>query len=247
MIQIRFTPLAICLIFLQNTSFAASITNQNLQKQIDYIESSSTTQKHIEAIDDQTQLQREITRNLDHEIRLQTRYEQQLHKQLLQLKGVVDELDQEMDNIRQTKVNLYPLLERMTNTLQALVKADLPFDKQRRLERITQINSDLDNPQLSDAEKLERILIAYQTEIQYGTQVKSWFGRLSPIQEVQYLRVGRLGYYYLSLDASKAGVWHSKEQRWVILTNNETEQLRQAIIALNGGSAYPLLTLPKAL
>lgn len=246
MIQFRFTTLVICSILLQNTSFAESITNQKIQQQSNYIESSSDTQKQVEAINDQTQLLREVTRNLDHEMRLQTRYQDQLIKQLKQLQSALDLLEHEMDNLRLTKVNLYPLLEQMTSTLESLVRADLPFDRKQRLERVTQIHSDLNNPQLSDAEKLERILIAYQAEIQYGTQVESWFGRLTPVQEVQFLRVGRLGYYYSSLDASTAGVWHSTDQQWVTLASNEIVQVEQALIALNNRNTYPVLTLPKA-
>ena len=246
MIPFRFIPLVIFLISLQNTSFAESTTSHKIQKQTGYIESSSTIQKHVEAIDDQTQLQREITRNLDHEIRLQTRYQSQLHRQLEQLESVVDELESEMSNIRQTKVNLYPLLEKMVTTLEDLVRTDLPFDKRQRLERVKRLNLDLDNPQMSEAEKLERILIAYQTEIQYGTQVKTWFGRLTPTQEVQFIRVGRLGYYYLSLDTLTAGMWLAADQKWGTLGADETAQIEQALITLNDGGTYPVITLPKA-
>lgn len=83
--------------------------------------------KKVEIIDDQTQLQREVVRNLDHEIRLQSRYQQQLTKQLQQLENAIQNLDGKMENIRQTKVNLYPLLEQMTTTLKELVLADIPL------------------------------------------------------------------------------------------------------------------------
>ncbi|KAB0303416.1 DUF3450 domain-containing protein [Vibrio fortis] len=246
MIQLRFTLLAICSFCLQNNVFAESITNQKIQEQVGHIESTSAIQARIESIDDQAQLQRETARSLDHEIRLQSRYQAQLTNQLIQLQNVINGLDVEMDNIRQTKVSLYPLLEQMTETLTELVLADLPFDRQTRLKRINQLNDNLLDPQLSDAEKLERILIAYQTEIQFGTEVKTWFGRLTADQEVQYLRVGRLGYYYLSLDSSLAGVWRPKQQVWATLSSEQTKQVNQAITALNSGNTYPLLTLPKA-
>ncbi|EPO0043778.1 hypothetical protein ACT5DU_005182, partial [Vibrio harveyi] len=74
MIQPRFTPLAILSLCLQNTAFAESNTIQHLQEQVGNIELSSSEQKKVESIDDQTQLQREVVRNLDHEIRLQSRY-----------------------------------------------------------------------------------------------------------------------------------------------------------------------------
>ncbi|EPP5330942.1 DUF3450 family protein [Vibrio harveyi] len=246
MIQPRFTPLAILSLCLQNTVFAESNTIQHLQEQVGNIELSSSEQKKVEIIDDQTQLQREVVRNLDHEIRLQSRYQQQLTKQLQQLENAIQNLDGKMENIRQTKVNLYPLLEQMTTTLKELVLADIPFDRDSRLERVQQLTSELDNPQLTDAEKLERTLIAYQIEIQYGSQVKAWFGRLTPNQEVQYLRVGRLGYYYLSLDAATAGIWQSESQQWMTLSVDETKQVERALTAFNSGMTYPVLTLPKA-
>ena len=114
MIKPRFTPLAILSLCLQNTAFAESNTIQHLQEQVGNIELSSSEQKKVEIIDDQTQLQREVVRNLDYEIRLQSRYQQQLTKQLQQLENAIQNLDGKMENIRQTKVNLYPLLEQMT-------------------------------------------------------------------------------------------------------------------------------------
>ncbi|ASG06202.1 hypothetical protein CEQ50_00765 [Vibrio anguillarum] len=245
MIQRRFTLLVICFFCLQSLAFAALNTVQNLQRQVGNIELSSSEQKKLEIIDDQAQLQREVIRNLDHEIRLQARYQQQLTKQFQQLENAIEHLDDKMENIRQTKVNLYPLLEQMTKTLEELVLADIPFDRDSRLERVQQLALDLDNPQLSDAEKLERILVAYQTEIQYGSQVKAWFGRLTANQEVQYLRVGRLGYYYLALNGATAGVWHSEGQQWVTLSMDETKLVKQALTLFNSRMTYPVLTLPK--
>ena len=162
---------------LQNRSFAAINSDGLIESEIDILSQGITTQLKIESLDDTLQQMNGEARQLSHEIRLQSKYHQQLENQLVQLQKSFIELDNELDSIRQIKINLQPLLLEMFNGLQDLVNADLPFQIQKRKQRLDSLHEMLMNSALSDAHKLERLLIAYQTEISFGNRVSVWQDR----------------------------------------------------------------------
>ena len=231
---------------LQNRSFAAINSDGLIESEIDILSQGITTQLKIESLDDTLQQMNGEARQLSHEIRLQSKYHQQLENQLVQLQKSFIELDNELDSIRQIKINLQPLLLEMFNGLQDLVNADLPFQIQKRKQRLDNLHEMLMNSALSDAHKLERLLIAYQTEISFGNRVSVWQDRLNEKQEVIFLSVGRIGYYYLSLDGSMGAVW-KENLGWKHLNKPQTKQLSLAITKAKNTVTPSLLTIPKAI
>lgn len=231
---------------LQNRSFAAINSEVVIGSEIDILSQGITTQLKIESLDDNLQKMSDEARQLSHEIRLQSKYQQQLKNQLAQLQQSFTELDDELDSIRKIKINLQPLLLEMFNGLQDLVHADLPFQIQKRKQRLDSLHETLMNSALSDAHKLERLLIAYQTEISFGNRVSVWQDRLNEKQEVIFLSVGRIGYYYLSLDGSMGAVW-KENLGWKHLNKPQTKQLSLAITKAKNTVTPSLLTIPKAI
>lgn len=231
---------------LQNRSFAAINSKEVVGREIETLSQGIATQVTIESLDDTLQQMNGEARQLSHEIRLQSKYHQQLENQLAQLQRSFIELDDELDSIRQIKINLQPLLLEMFNGLQDLVNADLPFQIQKRKQRLDSLHEMLMNSALSDAHKLERLLIAYQTEISFGNRVSVWQDRLNEKQEVIFLSVGRIGYYYLSLDGSMGAVW-KENLGWKHLNKPQTKQLSLAIAKAKNTVTPSLLTIPKAI
>lgn len=231
---------------LQNRSFAAINSKEIINREVGTLSQGIATQVTIESLDDTLQQMNGEARQLSHEIRLQSKYHQQLENQLAQLQRSFIELDNELDSIRKIKINLQPLLLEMFNGLQDLVNADLPFQIQKRKQRLDNLHEMLMNSALSDVHKLERLLIAYQTEIAFGNRVSVWQERLNEKQEVIFLSVGRIGYYYLSLDGSMGGVWKDN-LGWQNLNKSQTKQLALAITKAKNTVTPSLLTIPKAI
>lgn len=241
-----YLALIICFFVLPKETLAAPNSTQALNREAERVSLNASTQEKVEIIDDQILQAKEQARTLEHDIRLQSKYQERLTKQLAQLSLAFDDLESELNKVRQIKVRLSPLLDDMLNGLRELIAADLPFHLDQRLERVNQLQIALENPTLNQAQKLESILIAYQTEIGYGNRVESWQGRLDNTQEVTFLSVGRIGYYYLTLDHSSSAVWQLGKG-WVSLSEQQTRELSTAVTQTNNGQAPSIITVPKAI
>ncbi len=65
-------------------------------------------------------------------------------------------------------------------------------------------------------------------------------------QTVEFLRVGRLALYYLSLDELKAALWSQEDKQWIDVTDlpSSVRQLKTAIRVAKEQQAPELLVLP---
>nr|WP_284732752.1 DUF3450 domain-containing protein [Larsenimonas rhizosphaerae] len=140
-------------------------------------------------------------------------------------------------------------LASLTHRLRAMVAADLPFRHDERLARLDSLDSMLGSASMSDGQKLKRILSVWRSEIDYGSTLDSWRGKLDGAdkteRQVQFVRLGRVGYYYLSLDGDEGGVWQGKG--WQPLDHEALSSLRHAVRMAHDQQAPELLTLPLSL
>jgi|GEM_PF-3149716 len=241
---VKFKLLVICSVVVFSLQIKAEVkTDDLIKEELQSLSAAVKSQSQVESADDQIQKLLEEHRQLGHEIKLQTKYRQQLTFQVEQLAKALVELDREMDSVRQTKIRLLPLLDEMYLGLEALIEQDLPFLVRERSLRLALLKEKLADPNATQAQKLNQLLDAYQVEIAYGHSVETWLGRLSPTQEVSFLRVGRIGYYYLSLDTKTAGMWQRGEG-WQTLSGQQAVLLKQAISAANSNHSPALLMVP---
>ena len=61
---------------------------------------------------------------------------------------------------------------------------------------------------------------------------------------MDFLRLGRLGLYYLTLDESEAGYWDKREQRWQVLDDSYRSAILQGLRIAKKQAAPDLLQLP---
>lgn len=236
--------LVICTFALFSAQMRAEVkTDDVIKEELQSLSATVESQRRVESLDKQVQQYTEDRRQLGYELRLQSKYQQQLAFQVRHLESALVELDDEMDNIRKTKIRLLPLLADMHQGLEALVQQDLPFLLQERSLRLSLLKEKLADPTVTSAQKLNKLIEAYQVEIGYGYSVETWQGRLSPTQEVDFLRVGRVGYYYLSLDA-KAGAQWINGAGWQTLNDQQLAQIKRSIDAVNVSYSPSLLRIP---
>ena len=223
---------------------AKSKSDQLLQESATHIGNIESQQVTITQLDSRLQSLRDDARSVEHDIRLQQRYQSELEKQINDLNIAYQSLDGELDNIRHTRLNLRPLMEDMATTLKRLVELDLPFRRATRITKIEQLMNKLDDPTINDAEKLEHIFLAYQAELSLSYQVKTWQGRVSNDQQVTFLRIGRLSYYYLNLEGSNGAQW-VKDSGWQPLSSKEIILVTNAINQLNKSTNNSILVVPR--
>jgi hypothetical protein len=88
--------------------------------------------------------------------------------------------------------------------------------------------------EVNDAEKFRRLLEAYQAENGYGKTVSAYQGEITlddkETRTVDFLRVGRIGLYYQTLDGRQSGLWNAGARRWDSLPAEYNAMLRKGIV-----------------
>ncbi|OLQ94701.1 hypothetical protein BIY21_08255 [Vibrio ponticus] len=204
------------------------------------LKASQQAQKKVEALDDQTLAIVEQYRQVLREQQLADKYNQLLNKQIDQLEAALAEIEAKQTQLRATRMMLGPLLEEMVESLALLVQADAPFLLPERQARVANLKRLLVDASLSEGEKVLSVLDAYQVELSYGYTTESWQGRVDGAL-VNFVRVGRLGFYYFTPDEKQAAVW---QQGWQPLSVDWIEALKQAAEVASGQQLPSLLTLP---
>jgi len=150
-------------------------------------------------------------------------------------------------------------LRQMVEQLRAMIEADMPFLRDERLARVDDLEQMLTSNEASQADKLQRIFAVWRTELDYGREMDQWSGPLDGAQseaasqgsqmarEVDYLRVGRTGWYYVTPDDQAGGVWSVANGEWEALDGDQVDEVRRGIHIAQDQGAPALLHLPASL
>ncbi|GHC20665.1 DUF3450 family protein [Aidingimonas halophila] len=141
-----------------------------------------------------------------------------------------------------------PLMMETVNSvrsLEAFIEDDMPFLNDERQARVNELEHQLETTGVTPA-LYERLLSAWRSELDYGREMDSWRGLLvgDDRREVEYLRIGRIGFYYLTPDGNEGGVWQVEQGDWRSLEDDDLAELKKAIQVSQERRAPELLTLP---
>ena len=156
-------------------------------------------------------------------------------------------LESQISEVDRTGEEIMPLMLRMVDTLEEFIKLDVPFQPEERADRLAKLREVLTAADTSVAEKYRRVLEAYQIEADYGRTLETYRGELKfgeAIRAVDFLRVGRVGLYYSSLDGKLLGQWDGKTRKWRGLDSEYRQPIRRGIQLAKDQIAPELLTLP---
>ncbi|MCL7941156.1 DUF3450 domain-containing protein [Halomonas sp. ATCH28] len=209
--------------------------------------SQAELQARIDAADDETrELLRELRRVEAETRRLEARSDA-LAPRLERRGERLDSREAALATLAETREALPQLEQALVSRLRIWVERDLPFLKEERLARAEGLEAGLDDPDASAAERLDRTLAAWRTELDYGRELDAWRGTLGEEEarrEVDFLRLGRVGLYYLTPDGREGGVWRADERRWQKLDEAGRAELRLGLRIARDQRAPELLTLP---
>ncbi|WP_322527503.1 DUF3450 domain-containing protein [Salinicola sp. LHM] len=175
-----------------------------------------------------------------------------------QAKRIASE-QQALTQISVTREGLPGEMREMVEQLRAMIEADMPFLRDERLARVDDLEQMLSRDDASQADKLQRIFSVWRTELAYGREMDQWSGPLEGAQsdaasqgsqlarEVDYLRVGRTGWYYVTPDDRAGGVWSVANGEWEALDGDQIDEVRRGIRIAQDQSAPALLHLPASL
>ncbi len=218
-----------------------------LAEQGSYQESAVSGQTRMNALDDETLT---LISNYNSEL---ARYEdlvtynENMRQLLASQAAERARLEAELAEIEVIRRSIVPLMVEMIDVLERFIDLDQPMLKEERLARLDELKRNLTRSDVEIAERYRRVIEAYQIEAEYGQTIEAYEGPLSiEGQEltVDYLRVGRAGLYYLSLDRASGAIWHPTENVWVPLDENQLDALDFAVRVARKQAPPNLVPLP---
>lgn len=159
----------------------------------------------------------------------------------------IDSLNEQIQEIENTRKNVVPLMYKMIDTLEAFVKADIPIKQEDRLERVARLRDNMQRADITVSERYRQVLEAYQIEKDMGYLVTSWQGNLTAggtDRTVDYVSVGRIAWLAQSLDQRNAWVWDNNTKEWKALGDEYLREVTKTIRVARQQSAPALVKLP---
>ena len=224
--------------------FSGKTYSQEVEKILEQdligLNSIQKAQIKVEELDDEKNQVIEQFRQIKREQQLADKYQQLLTKQVSQLEYSLSQIDEKQSLLRNTRMTLGPLMEEMVKSLENLVDAGAPFLLEERKARIDNLKTQMSDATRTQADNILSILDAYQVELSYGYTTESWQAKLDG-KLVNFVRVGRLGFYYYTPDESLAASW---QQGWQPLSTDWIPNIKQAAAVASGTQLPSILTLP---
>jgi len=189
------------------------------------------TQQKINGLDDSTRELFEQYQVLSREYEALHIYNDQLARLITSQESEKSSVQQQLQDIDLTQREIVPLMLRMIEKLDDMVRSGIPFLPDERSQRVARLREVMNRSDVAVAEKYRQILEAYQVELDYGRTIEAYQGQLATDDHprtVDFLRVGRLGLYYQTLDGKQAGYWDQLQSAWQVLPDNERLALRKA-------------------
>lgn len=174
-------------------------------------------------------------------------YNRQLERQLRLQGEEVAILDRSIAQATTVDRQILPLMLRMVEALEQFVALDLPFLPRERAERLQFVLEAIDRVDVTVAEKFRQVLEAYLIELEFGRTIEAYTGTVDvdgQKLEVDFLRVGRIGLYYQTLDGTQSARWDAASKQWTSLPASDRNPIRAAIRVARKLTAPNLLTLP---
>jgi hypothetical protein len=207
----------------------------------------ASSQQRIEVLDDETlamisEYNGELSRLQDLET-YNDNMRQLLASQAVEKARLEGEL-QEIEVIRQSIV---PLMVEMVGVLDQFISLDLPMLEEERAARVAELENNLTRSDVEIAEKYRRVIEAYQIEADYGQTIEAYEGTLAVADSeltVDFLRVGRVALYYLSLDRENGGLWNPRTAGWHMLDEGQLDALDFAVRVARKQAPPNLIELP---
>lgn len=218
-----------------------------LQKQRKIQQEAVQSQNRIDALDDESQALLEEFRAAQEGLENLQGYNTQMSRMVEAQEIETAELERQLKEIEVTKRGVLPLMVRMVEVLEQFVALDRPFLAGERNLRLKGLKEVLDDPQVGLAEKYRRILEAYRVENAYAYNVETYTDELNlegRSRMVDFLRLGRVGLYYMTFDKTEAGYWDAASDSWMPLDASYLNAVEQGIRIARKQAPPDLIRLP---
>lgn len=248
----RLSLFLVSLFILSGPAWANSSAKQVRQTEEQAQQLAKQVQAQVDKLDAKRQADFNAWRQARHELLALEAYNQRQANWNASLEKEQTNLEEQLHSLETTRNQLEPLLEQMLVRLEEFTRYDLPFNSAKKAEKLASLNTLLTRVDISLAEKLRQLLTSYRQEVEAGRSLEiSQEFILTPAasQKTQHtlLRLGRLGLYALTEDASQGYVWQAEAKTWQALTASQTKELKQILTLAVERGLPSLVRLPLSL
>lgn len=147
----------------------------------------------------------------------------------------VEDIRASLQQVPDIEQQIPPLLVRMVEGLEDFIALDLPFLPEERANGLAELQLVMESADVSDADKMRRVLDAWAIENEYGRSVAAYQTQLDVdgsgnMRAVDLLRIGRIALIYQTTDEDAiTGAWDPARNDWVALGNEHRNSVRQAV------------------
>ena len=177
-----------------------------------------------------------------------TKYNANLSEQLKSQQKQIEIARNSISKIIKTERKIPKLFLDMIEDLEKSVDKSLPFQKVIRTNRIKELSVLIKQPEISIAEKFQKILTAYERENRYGKTIEAYNETINIGDEelrAEILRVGRLALFYSTFSKERIGMWNESKKAWTELKGPFFKQNIQTALSIARNQEPPrLITLP---
>jgi hypothetical protein len=213
---IRILPVAVLLCTINLNTWATDSLDKSREIVATTNRELQASQQKINRADDKTAQMLSEYKTVLKELDNYQIYNGQLGEIVSSQEGEMRRISCDIDKIESTGLHILPFMQEMIDGLERFIASDYPFLPEERRQRIVHLNASMKRADVSTAAKFRQILEAYQIEIDYGNTLEAYEGHLEG-RRVEFLKIGRIGFYYLSLDRKECGAWDAAQHRWQAL------------------------------
>jgi hypothetical protein len=174
-------------------------------------------------------------------------YNDQLRKIIANQEVEQESITKQIETLKETNEGIVPLTLRMAKNLETFVELDVPFLPKERNKRLADLKLMMDRADISTSEKFRRVLEAYQVENEYGRTIEAYRSvqtREGKELTVDFLRIGRVGLFYQSLDGSITARYNPANKTWEDLGSEYRKSIREGLKMARKQMAPQLIKLP---
>ncbi len=226
----------------------ALAAEEKLDKALDKGELRATqaaeAQNKVDAVYDETRTRSDEYKGVLKEIEGLQVYIGQVQAQVSNQERELAEIANAVGEVQVFDRQVVPLMLRMIDALDQFVALDVPFLKAERSERVERMRKLLGRADVTVPEKFRNVMTAYSTEVNYGSTIEAYRGKLDDGREVDFLRVGRIALLYRTLDGLESGRWSSGDRNYAVLPRSYNSHVLQGIRIAREQAAPDLIHVP---
>lgn len=228
---------------LSQTAYSVDLLNDSMEAEAGKQISAAKSQAKIDDLHDETRKALQSYRVSQTEIEQLEIYNKQLRAIIKNQEDQKTSLDKQIKDIETTQRGIMPLMERMLAGLQKFIELDTPFLLNERQERIASLQVLLLDSDTSVSEKFRRVLEAFQIEIEYGRTIEAYRAVNHQDEMVDFLRLGRVALYSISLDGKDAMAWDREDKSWIELSGSFNQDINKGLRIARKQASPQLLNL----